>query len=330
MELFIIFILVLLNGIFSMSEMSLVASRKFKLESSKKKGSTGAKTALELSNNPTKFLSTVQIGITLIGILLGVYSGENLTNNVINFLNEFSFLKPYSPKIATVIIVIFITYISIVLGELLPKRIGMTFPEPIITVLAKPMQILSIITSPFVWLLTSSNNILLKIMGIQKINDTTVSEEEIKSIVKESAAVGEIEEIEQSIVNRVFEFGDKKVSALFTHRSDIVFFTIHDSLEVVREKISSEKHSAYPVSKTNSLDDIIGIVLIKDLFVPNSVSNFKIEEYVIEPIYFNENTNAYNLLETFKKEKIHYGIVVDEFGTIKGMVTMDDVMDALI
>ena len=313
-----------------MSEMSLVASRKFKLESSKKKGSTGAKTALELSNNPTKFLSTVQIGITLIGILLGVYSGENLTNNVINFLNEFSFLKPYSPKIATVIIVIFITYISIVLGELLPKRIGMTFPEPIITVLAKPMQILSIITSPFVWLLTSSNNILLKIMGIQKINDTTVSEEEIKSIVKESAAVGEIEEIEQSIVNRVFEFGDKKVSALFTHRSDIVFFTIHDSLEVVREKISSEKHSAYPVSKTNSLDDIIGIVLIKDLFVPNSVSNFKIEEYVIEPIYFNENTNAYNLLETFKKEKIHYGIVVDEFGTIKGMVTMDDVMDALI
>lgn len=330
MELFIILVLVLLNGIFSMSEMSLVSSRKFKLESSKKKGSSGAKTALELSENPTKFLSTVQIGITLIGILLGVYSGENLTNTVVAFLNEFTFLKPYAPKIATVVIVVFITYLSIVLGELLPKRIGMTFPEPIITVLAKPMNFLSKITSPFVWLLTNTNNLLLKIMGIHRINDTTVSEEEIKSIVKESAAVGEIEEIEQNIVNRVFEFGDKKVSALFTHRSDIVFFSVTDSFDVIREKITKEKHSAYPVSKTNSLDDIIGIVLLKDLFIPTTTNNFNIEDYVIEPIYFNENTNAYNLLETFKNEKIHYGIVADEYGTIKGMVTMDDVMDALI
>ena len=146
-----------------MSEMSLVASRKFKLESAKKKGNTGAKTALELSENPTKFLSTVQIGITLIGILLGVYSGENLTNDVVGFLNKFEIIQPYSSQIATTIIVIFITYLSIVLGELLPKRIGMTFPEPIISVLAKPMRILSIITSPFVWLLTFTNNLVLKL-----------------------------------------------------------------------------------------------------------------------------------------------------------------------
>ncbi|MDN5479719.1 MAG: hemolysin family protein [Chryseobacterium sp.] len=330
MELLIILILVLLNGIFAMSELALVSSRRFKLESAKKKGSNGAKKALELSENPTRFLSTVQIGITLIGILLGVYSAENLTNDVVNFLNQFEVVKPYSPQIATTIIVIFITYLSIVLGELLPKRIGMTFPEPIISILAKPMWILSIITSPFVWLLTFSNNVLLKLLGIKSKTDNAISEEEIKSIVKESAEGGEIQDIEQSIVNRVFELGDRKVDSLFTHRSDIVFFTMNDTWEDIKHKINQEKHSAYPVSKSGNLDEIMGIVLLKDLFTPTTAEQFNIEEFLVKPIYFNENTNAYKVLEIFKKEKLHYGIVADEYGTIQGMVTMDDVMDALI
>ena len=322
--------LVLLNGVFAMSEMSLVASRKFKLESAKKKGNTGAKTALELSENPTKFLSTVQIGITLIGILLGVYSGENLTNDVVGFLNKFEIIQPYSSQIATTIIVIFITYLSIVLGELLPKRIGMTFPEPIISVLAKPMRILSIITSPFVWLLTFTNNLVLKLLGIKSQTDSAVSEEEIKSIIKESAAGGEIQDIEQNIVNRVFELGDRKVDSLFTHRSDLVFFTINDTWEEKKKKINQEKHSAYPVSKSNNLDEILGIVLLKDLFSTSENEKFDIEKLIKKPIYFNENTNAYKVLEVFKNEKLHYGIIADEYGTIQGMVTMDDVMDALI
>lgn len=330
MEILIILILVLLNGIFAMSELALVSSRKFKLESAKKKGSQGAKTALELSENPTRFLSTVQIGITLIGILLGVYSGENLTNDIVPFLNKFEVLKPYSSQIATGIIVIFITYLSIVLGELLPKRIGMTFPEPIITILAKPMKVLSVITSPFVWLLTFSNNFLLKVLGIKNKIDNAVSEEEIKSIIKESAEGGEIQDIEQNIVNRVFELGDRKVDSLFTHRSDIVFFNINDSLEEIKQKINTEKHSAYPVSKSNNLDEIVGIVLLKDLFSPTTEEQFNIENYIVEPIYFNETTTAYKVLEIFKQEKLHYGIVIDEYGTVQGMVTMDDVMDALI
>jgi putative hemolysin len=329
MELLIILILVLLNGIFAMSELALVSSRKFKLESSRKKGNSGAKIALELSENPTKFLSTVQIGITLIGILLGVYSGSNLTNDVLGFLNKFEFIKPYASQIATSIIVIFITYLSIVLGELLPKRIGMTFPEPIITVLAKPMKILSMITSPFVWLLTFSNNLILKILGINSQTDNSISEEEIKSIVKESAEGGEIQDIEHNIVNRVFELGDRKVDSLFTHRSDIIFFTLNDSLQEVKQKINQEKHSAYPISKSNNLDEILGIVLLKDLFATTE-KDFKIENYIVEPIYFNENTNAYKVLEIFKEEKTHYGIVVDEYGIVQGMVTMDDIMDALI
>jgi len=328
--LLIILFLVLVNGLFAMSELALVSSRKFKLESARKKGNTGAKAALELADNPNKFLSTVQIGITLIGILLGVYSGENLTNDVSDFLIQFQILKPYASEIATGLIVIFITYLSIVLGELLPKRIGMTFPEPIIMVLAKPMNILSIITSPFVWLLTSSNNILLKVLGIKSQIDNAISEEEIKSIIKESAKGGEIQDIEQNIVNRVFELGDRKASSLFTHRSDIVFFNINDTLNEIKQKINKEKHSAYPVSKSNNLDEIIGIVLIKDLFSANIEEDFKIENYIVKPIYFNENTNAYNVLEIFRKEKLHYGIVVDEYGTIQGIITMDDVMDALI
>ena len=313
-----------------MSEMSLVSSRKFKLENAKKKGVSGAKTALELSENPTKFLSTVQIGITLIGILLGVYSGENLTKNLSDYLTQFEMIKPYAHNVATGIIVVFVTYLSIVLGELLPKRLGMTFPEPIAILLAKPMKVLSIITSPFVWLLTSSNDVLLRIMRIKKTTESKVSEEEIKSIIKESADGGEIQDIEHSIMERVFELGDRKVNTLFTHRSEIVYFTLNDTWEEIKTKINQEKHSAYPVSKTNDLDDIIGIVLLKDLFTPSTDKEFNIKEFVKEPIYFNESTYAYNVLEYFKKEKMHYGIVVDEYGTTQGIVTMDDVVDALV
>lgn len=330
MEILIIIGLVLLNGIFAMSEMSLVSSRKFKLESSKKKGSKGAKVALELSENPTKFLSTVQIGITLIGILLGVYSGENLTADVTLYLSQFEWIGPYAHNIATGIIVVSVTYLSIVLGELLPKRLGMTFPEPIAIILAKPMKILSAITSPFVWLLTASNDILLKILGIKRTTDSKVSEEEIKSIIKESALGGEIQDIEHNIMERVFELGDRKVNTLFTHRNEIVFFTLTDTWEEIKSKINKEKHSAYPVSKSDNLDDIIGLVLLKDLFTPSTDAEFNIRDFLKEPIYFNEGAYAYKVLEIFKKEKMHYGIVVDEYGTTQGIVTMDDVVDALV
>lgn len=330
MEIIIIIGLILLNGVFSMSEMSLVSARKFKLESAKKKGSKGAKTALDLSENPTKFLSTVQIGITLIGILLGVYSGENMTHDVELYLSHFEMLIPYSHDLAVVIIVIAVTYLSIVLGELLPKRLGLTFPEPIAIFLAKPMKVLSVITSPFVWLLTSSNDIILKILGIKSTMDSKVSEEEIKSIIKESAEGGEIQDIEQDIVERVFEFGDKKVNSLFTHKNDIVFFDETDDLQTIRQKITAEKHSAYPVCSNNDIDKVIGIVLLKDLFTPSIEKNFKLLNFIKEPLFLTETTFAYTLLEKFKAERMHYAIVVDEYGSTKGIVTMDDVVDALI
>lgn len=313
-----------------MSEMSLVSSRKFKLESAKKKGSKGAKTALELSDNPTKFLSTVQIGITLIGILLGLYSGEKLTRDVETYLHKFEILAAYSHDIAVGVIVVAITYLSILLGELFPKRLGLTFPEPVAIFMAKPMKVLSVITSPFVWLLTVSNDVILKIMGVKSTMDSKISEEEIKSIIKDSAEGGEIQDIEQDIVERVFELGDRRVNSLFTHKNDIVFFDETDDLQTIRLKINAEKHSAYPVCSNNNIDEIVGIVLLKDLFTPSIEKNFKLQDFIREPLFINEGTFAYKLLEKFKKERMHYGIVVDEYGSTQGIVTMDDVVDALV
>ena len=330
MEILIIIALVLLNGVFAMSELSLVSSRKFKLETASKKGSLGAKTALELSDNPTRFLSTVQIGITLIGILLGMYSGENLTKDVEAFLLEFELIAPYAENLATVIIVLFITYLSILLGELFPKRLGMTFPEPIAIALARPMNILSKITGPFVWVLTISNDLMLLVFRIKKPTDSRVSEEEIKALIKEGAEGGEIQNIEQDIVERVFELGDRRINTLLTHRTDLIFFNISDSWETISAKINQEKHSAYPVCKNNNLDDVIGIVLLKDLFSPQLESGFKLVNYIKKPIFIYETSFAYPVLEIFKKEKMHYGIVIDEYGSTMGIVTMDDVVDALV
>jgi putative hemolysin len=330
LEIIIIISLILLNGIFSMSEMSLISARKFKLESAKKKGSKGAKIAIELSENPTKFLSTIQIGITLIGILLGVYSGENLTRDVEGFLTRFELLTPYTHDIAVGIIVVSITYFSIVFGELFPKRLGLTFPEGIAIFLAKPMKILSIITSPFVWMLTISNDLIVKIFGIKSTMDSKVSEEEIKSIIKESAEGGEIQDIEQDIVERVFEFGDRRVNSLYTHKNDIVYFVETDDLRTVRQKITNEKHSAYPVCSEDDIDKVIGIVLLKDLFTPSIEKKFNLRNFIKVPLFLTESTFAYTLLEKFKTERIHYAIILDEYGSTKGIVTMDDVVDALI
>ena len=303
MELIIIIFLVLLNGIFSMSEMSLVSSRKFKLENAGKKGSSGAKKALELSEHPTKFLSTVQIGITLIGILLGVYSGENLTNDFQGFLSRFALTEPYSKSLATAGIVLFITYLSILLGELLPKRIAMTYPETVITMVAKPMDILSKITSPFVWLLSTSNNLILKLLGIKSSSESIVTEEEIKSIIKESAQEGEIDIIEHNIVERVFELGDRKINTLLTHRTAMTFFSTEDSLPEILVKIKNDKHTAYPVTKRNNLDEILGIVLLKDLFPIEEPHNFDVKKYVKQPLYFNENSMPTRFWKFSKKKK---------------------------
>ncbi len=330
MELIIIFALVLLNGIFAMSELSVVSSRKFKLENAAKEGNKGAKAALKLLENPTRFLSTVQIGITLIGIVLGFYSGDALSDDFADLIGKVSFLAPYADKIAGPAIVVFITYLSIVFGELFPKQLGMVLPEKLASILAIPMTILSKITAPFVWLLSASNTLLMRIFGINNKRENTVSEEEIKSIVKESAEVGEIEDIESTIVERVFELGDTKANDLMTYKNELIYFDIEDSKAEILQKINQFPHSAYPVVEDNNIDKVKGIIILKDFFRHHQDENFNVEKMLSEPIYIPESAAAYTILDHFRKKKSHYGIVVDEYGNTQGMITMDDVVDALV
>jgi putative hemolysin len=330
MEILIILFLILLNGIFSMSEIALVSARKFKLENSAKKGNSNARRALNLANNPNTFLSTVQIGITLIGILTGIFSGEKIEENLRAAIMRIPVLQPYAQTIAVAIIVIVVTFFSIVFGELIPKRIGLMFPESIASLMARPMTIISIITKPFIWLLTKTNDLFLGIFGLKEQKEGLVSEEEIRAIVQESAQGGEIQLIEQNIVQRVFALGDRKVSELMTHRGDLLCFNITDDLRGVKERAQIESHSVYPVYRKTP-DNLIGVVSVKDIFPKEfKGTDFNLAEFLKQPVMVPESTPAYKVLERFKESKIHYAFVLDEYGSVKGMVSMDDILDALI
>jgi putative hemolysin len=325
-EIFIILGLILLNGLFSMAEIALVSARKARLEAQANRGDKRAKEALELSGHPDKFLSTVQIGITLIGILTGIYSGEKLKSDLIAWLYKFESIREYSNGIATAIIVIVITYFSLVLGELVPKRLGLSRPETIAKLMAGPMRIVSIITYPFIWLLTKSTYLIVKIFNIRT-RDNEVTEEEIKAIIIEGTEQGTIEEAEQEIIERVFHLSDRNITSLMTHRSDIIWFDLNDNEDSIREKIVSEPHSVYPICD-GDLDDIKGMVSLKDLYVNNDHTLFK--EIMRPALFVPENITAYKLLELFKKQQINSCFIVDEYGSLQGMVTLNDILQAIV
>lgn len=329
MEIIIILFLILLNGVFSMSEIALISARKNRLETAAKKGNPAAKVALDLANSPNKFLSTVQIGITLIGILTGIYSGDKITTDVQNFVAGFEMLKPYADSIAVGIVVVILTFFSLVLGELVPKRIGLNYPEAIAKAVAVPMKIVSKITAPFIWLLTISTEFILDVFRIKPTADGKVTEEEIKAIIKEGTEVGEVQEIEQDIVERVFHIGDRKVNSLMTHRKSVDYLSLDDSPEELKNKVLNDLHSFYPVCHEN-LDEIIGIVSLKELFLNFEKGSFDLKSMIKEPVYFIEHTSAYKALEMFKKSRVHYALVVDEHGVFQGIITLNDILEALV
>lgn len=329
MEIIIILFLILLNGVFSMSEIALLSARKNRLETAAKKGNTNAKVALELANSPNKFLSTVQIGITLIGILTGIYSGEKITHDVQEFVGSFEALKYYSENIGVGIVVVILTFFSLVLGELLPKRIGLNYPESIAKAVAVPMKMVSIITMPFIWLLTKSTDGVLSVLKIKPTADGKVTEEEIKAIIKEGTEGGEVQEIEQNIVERVFHIGDRKVNSLMTHRQSVVYLSLEDSIEEIKNKVLEELHSVYPVCVEN-MDDIVGVVLLKDLFTSFEKGPFNLKKITKDPVYFIEHASVYKALEIFKKSKVHYALVSDEYGVFQGIITLNDILEALV
>ena len=312
-----------------MSEIALISARKNRLETAAKKGNTNAKVALDLANSPNKFLSTVQIGITLIGILTGIYSGEKITDDVKFFYDGFIILQPYSTSLAVGTVVVVLTFFSMVFGELLPKRIGLNYPEAIAKGVALPMKMISIITMPFIWLLTTSTDFILDVLKIKPTADGKVTEEEIKAIIKEGTEGGEVQEIEQDIVERVFHIGDRKVNSLMTHRQSIVYLTLEDTVEELKAKVLEELHTVYPVCQEN-LDEVIGIVLLKDLFLNFEKGNFDLKSITKDPFYFIEHTSAYKALENFKKTKGHYALVTDEYGVFQGIITLNDILEALV
>jgi putative hemolysin len=328
MEILIVLLLILLNGIFSMSEIAMVSSRKSRFESAAKRGDASAKRALELANNPGKFLSTVQIGITLIGILTGIYSGEKIQDDLVQYLQTIPMLAKYAAPLATSIIVISLTFLSLVLGELVPKRIGLTMPEKISISLAVPMYWISIITAPFIWLLTFTSDLIIKIFRIKPSTDSKITEEEIKAIIQEGTEGGAIEEIEQDIVGRVFSLGDRKITSLMTHRNDTILLRTNSTAQEVRATVNSEIHSVYPVLDEKS--DIVGIVYLKDLFANITALDFNLLELMKEPQYVADSLDAYEVLKMFKSTKQHQAIVIDEFGEMQGLVTMNDLLESLV
>ena len=329
MEILIILFLILLNGVFSMSEIALISARKNRLENAAKKGNPSAQAALDLANSPNKFLSTVQIGITLIGILTGIFSGDKITSDVKLFIQTFESLKPYADSISVGIVVVILTFFSLVLGELLPKRIGLNHPESIAKAVALPMKMVSIITAPFIWLLTISTEFLLKILMIKPSADGKVTEEEIKAIIKEGTEGGEVQEIEQDIVERVFHIGDRKVNSLMTHRQSIVFLPLNANKNQVRDLMLKELHSIYPVYGEN-YDDIVGVVNLKNIFAHFETENFNLQQILSEAPFIIEQTTAYKALENFKKSGIHYAFVSDEYGVFQGIITLNDILEALV
>ncbi|MDR6967848.1 putative hemolysin [Flavobacterium arsenatis] len=329
MEILIILFLIILNGVFSMSEIALISARKNRLENAAKKGNASAKAALELANSPNKFLSTVQIGITLIGILTGIFSGDKITTDVKVFVEGFTSLRPYADSIAVGIVVVILTFFSLVLGELLPKRIGLNHPEAIAKAVALPMKVISIITAPFIWLLTVSTEFLLKVLMIKPSAEGKVTEEEIKAIIKEGTEGGEVQEIEQDIVERVFHIGDRKVNSLMTHRKSVVFLPLNSDKNQVRNMMLKELHSIYPVYGDN-YDDIVGVVNLKNIFANIEKDDFNLNEIMTDAPFIMEQTTAYKALENFKKSGIHYAFVSDEYGVFQGVITLNDILEALV
>lgn len=327
MEYLIILALIVINGLFSMSEAAVVSSRKSKLDADSKKGNKTSKRILEVAENPDNFLSTVQIAITAIGLITGMYTGDNLIKPFANLISQTGLDIEYSEIIARVVVVLTVTYVTLVIGELFPKKLALNSPEKIASIIISPMNFLKRLFYPLVWLLSVSTQGLMSLFGIEK-KKNTASEEEIKAIVSDSTEGGEVEEVEKEIVERVFSLGDRDVATLMTHRTEFVWLDTDDNLESVKAKLSQHIHYIYPVAN-KTLDNIVGVVYLKDLF--NKLDTFKsVKEIMREPQYLHESISVYDALETFKENKIHYALVIDEFGMVVGMVTMNNILESLV
>lgn len=329
-EVLVILGLILLNGFLSMSEMAIVSAKKNRLQSKANKGSKQAKTALKLAENPNHFFSTVQIGITMIGILSGAFGGATLAEKIALELAKIPGLAPYSEGIGVGIVVILITYLSLVVGELVPKRIAINSAEKVSLAVAGVMQVFSKITQPFVILLSKSTSLVLKILGIKPSSEPTVTEEDLKNMLFEGKEIGVIEESEQTMVERIFRLSDRDVSAVMTPRAEIVFLELDDSQEEILKKISESPYTRFPVV-SETYDNVMGIVNSKDLLLQLSVKgSVNLEEVIQEPFFLPETTPALETVEILKKSGFEIALIIDEYGGLLGLVGMGDILQSII
>lgn len=333
MDIVIILGLIFLNGIFAMSELALVSSKRMRLEKLSENGSRGARAALKLADNPGRFLSTVQVGITLIGIFNGAFGEASLVSRLAPQIAAVPALVDYANEIALGIVVIGITFASIVLGELVPKRIAMQYPETIAALVAMPMQWLSRLMAPFVKLLTVATDFFLRLLGLHKAKRDSMTEEEITGMIREGTEAGVFERTEHDIVTRALRLDDMRLAALMTPKSNLVYIDLNDSVEQNLKKIADTPFSRFPVCQ-GDFSKMLGILHSGDLFEQsirsNSFSNVDIAAVTKQALYVPESLSAMQLLETLKKHRSELALIVDEYGEIEGMVTLSDVMSALV
>lgn len=329
MEIFVLVGLILLNGIFAMSEIAIVTARKSRLSARAQEGSTSAATALKLAEDPTQFLSTVQIGITSIGILNGIFGESILAEPFAIWLQTVGVSAEIAPILATVLVVVVVTYVSIVIGELVPKRIGQISAETIACLIARPMAILAIITRPFVVLLSSSTHGLMRLLGLRQELGDSVTHEDIQAMLLEGSTSGVIEHSEHAIVKNVFRLDERSISSLMVPRSDIIYLDLSQSIEENMIIVMRSPHSRFPVCN-NSVDNVVGIVSAKQI-LSQSIARKEIQlGKLLKPCNFvPDSLTGMELLEHFRTSGSQMVFVVDEYGELKGMVTLQDMMDAL-
>lgn len=329
-EILILLLLILLNGVFAMSEMAVVSSRRARLQQSADEGSKGAQEALELAAEPSSFLSTVQIGITLVGVMAGAFGGATLAGELALVLDNVPLLAPYSRSISVGVVVMAITFLTLVLGELVPKRIALGNAERVAAAVARPMHWLARVAAPLVWLLGKATDLTVNLLRVQPDAEQTVTEEEIIIMLEQATQGGSVAPLEEKLVGHVFRLGDRRVSALLTPRPDIVFMDVDDSPQVVLHKLADSGHSRFPVVQ-GDLDQVVGVVLTKSLLVQRlQEDDINVMAVMQPPLFVPEGIPALDLLERFKKTRTQMALVLDEYGGLEGLVTVNDILEALV
>jgi putative hemolysin len=330
LEIVIILLLVVANGVFAMSEISVVASRKIRLQQRADDGDQRARLALTLAHAPEQFLSTVQVGITLIGVLAGAFGGATLAEPLAGVLASFPQVAPYAQGTALGLVVAAITVLSIVIGELVPKSIGLRYPESIASRVAGPMMLLSRVGGPIVHVLTASTNGIMHLAGFKPISGPSLTEEEIRAVISEGAESGVLEPAEETIVQRVFQLGDQRVAAIMTPRVDIEWVDVHITTDALREFLLSHTHDEFVICDQN-LDHVLGTVRAADL-LPGVLEGGAIDlrSLLREPLFVPDSMAAFKLLEAFRTSHRHVALVMDEFGAIEGLVSLTDLLEGLV